>query len=477
MNKHKSSFLFYDYETFGQDPALDRPAQFACIRTDLNFNIIEEPQFFYCIPADDYLPQPQAIMITGITPQYAIAHGINEAEFAKRIHRNFSIENSCIIGYNNIQFDDEVTRHIFYRNFYDPYSYSWQQGNSRWDILNILYACYALRSDGINWPLNNKGLPSFKLKDLTIANNIEHVNVHDAVADVFATIEIAKLIKQAQPRLFTYFFQLRNKNKVNRLIDINAMTPLVFVSNTFGATRYNNSLISPLARHPKNKNIIIACDLAEDISPLLTLSIDAIKDRLYTLKSKLDGELSIPIKLIYINKCPILAPINTLKLINERHIAFDFNVCLNNLAILQQHSKIRTKVVRLFNKQEEYFSKTIDVDTKLYSCLFTNKDALIMSIIRKTLPENLPTLNLKFHDPRMSQLFFRYKARNYPTILTKEERLIWLNHCRNMINKERITKYLQTIEQLFIENYKDKEKCRQLKLLVDYVNKISINFD
>ncbi|MGP1930551.1 MAG: exodeoxyribonuclease I [Arsenophonus sp. ET-YP4-MAG3] len=472
MNKHKSSFLFYDYETFGQDPALDRPAQFACIRTDLNFNIIEEPQVFYCIPTNDYLPQPQAIMITGITPQYAITHGINEAEFAKRIHKNFSIANSCIIGYNNIQFDDEVTRHIFYRNFYDPYSYSWKNGNSRWDILNILYACYSLRPDGINWPLNNKGLPSFKLKDLTLANNIKHLDAHNAIADVLATIEIAKLIKQAQPRLFTYFFQLRNKNKINKLIDINAMTPLVFVSNIFGAIRCNSSLISPLARHPKNKNTIIACDLAENISPLLTLSVNTIRNRLYTLKSKLDGKLTIPIKLIHINKCPILAPINTLRLINTQHIAFDFDICLNNLAILQQHNEIHDKIIQLFNKKEKYFSKTIDVDTKLYSCFFTNKDFLKMTIIRQTLPENLSKINFKFNDPRITQLFFRYKARNYPTILTEEERLAWLNHCRNTITKEKITKYLQTIDQLFIENYRDKEKCKKLKLLVDYVNKI-----
>ena len=37
------SFFIYDYESFGINPASDRPAQFAGIRTDADFNIIGEP--------------------------------------------------------------------------------------------------------------------------------------------------------------------------------------------------------------------------------------------------------------------------------------------------------------------------------------------------------------------------------------------------------------------------------------------------
>ncbi|MFV9997426.1 MAG: exodeoxyribonuclease I [Arsenophonus endosymbiont of Dermacentor nuttalli] len=467
-NKQKSLFLFHDYETFGQHPALDRPAQFAGIRTDANFTIIEEPQIFYCAPADDYLPQPQAVMITGITPQYAITHGINEAEFAKRIHASFSVANSCILGYNNIRFDDEVTRHIFYRNFYDPYAYSWQQGNSRWDLLDVLRACYALRPDGINWPINDEGLPSFKLEHLTTANGIEHANAHDAMADVFATIEMAKLIKQAQPRMFDYFFQLRNKNKITQLIDIIEMTPLVHVSGIFGAIRANTSLIAPLAWHPQNRNAIIACDLAADISPLLTLDRDTLRQRLYTPKA----ELAIPIKLIHINKCPILAPATTLSQTDAHRIALDLDYCLNNLAVLRQHNEVRDKVIQLFSEQQA-FPELSDVDAKLYSAFFSDHDRSTMAIIRQTLPQNLPALYLKFDDPRMKQLLFRYRARNYPTTLTEQEQLAWLHHRREMLTTEKITQYLQTIEQLFVVYQGDKEKCQQLKALVDYANQIA----
>nr|EIQ9989368.1 exodeoxyribonuclease I [Escherichia coli] len=227
--KIQSTFLIHDYETFGQHPALDRPAQFAGVRTDADFNIIEEPLVIYCRPSDDYLPQPEAVMITGITPQVALTRGVSEAEFSRQINQMFSVPGTCIMGYNNIRFDDEVSRNIFYRNFYDPYAYSWQNGNSRWDLLDVLRTCYALRPEGINWPENEEGLPSFKLEHLSKANGIEHENAHDAMADVYATIALAKLVKQAQPKLFDYLFQLRNKHKVSALLDIANMKPLVHI--------------------------------------------------------------------------------------------------------------------------------------------------------------------------------------------------------------------------------------------------------
>jgi len=171
-DKPQKTFYFHDYETFGKNPALDRPAQFAGVRTDEDFNIIEEPLVIYCRPSDDYLPEPEAVMITGITPQLALEKGLSEAEFSAQIHQAFSVPGTCIVGYNNIRFDDEVSRNIFYRNFYDPYAYSWQYGNSRWDLLDVMRACYALRPDGINWPENDDGFPSFRLEHLTKANGI-----------------------------------------------------------------------------------------------------------------------------------------------------------------------------------------------------------------------------------------------------------------------------------------------------------------
>ncbi|CAG9422399.1 exodeoxyribonuclease I [Providencia alcalifaciens] len=472
-NKHNQpTFFIHDYETFGKHPALDRPAQFAGVRTDLDFNIIDEPEVFYCKPTDDYLPQPEAVMITGITPQIAMANGVNEAEFAKRIHNAFSVPNTCIMGYNNIRFDDEVTRNIFYRNFYDPYAYSWQQGNSRWDLLDALRACFALRPEGINWPENDDGLPSLRLEHLTKANGVVHENAHDAMSDVLATINMAKLLKQAQPRMFDYFYQLRNKNKVNQLIDIVDMTPLVHVSGMFGAVRSYVSLVAPLAWHPENKNAVIMCDLSADMSPLLTLNADELRERLYTPKAELGDELPVPVKLVHINKCPILAPEKTLRTVDAERTGIDRDLCMRNLELLRKNPDVRNKLIELFSVAQQ-FQESNDVDSQIYNGFFSPSDRSTMDIIRETPPQNLPALDLSFEDKRMKALFFRYKARNFPATLSYDEQQRWLQHRRDYFTESRLTDYLQQIKLLMEVHHEDEKRCQQLKALVNYAAELA----
>ncbi|WP_318836707.1 MULTISPECIES: exodeoxyribonuclease I [unclassified Providencia] len=474
MYKHNQqpSFFIHDYETFGKRPALDRPAQFAGVRTDLDFNIIEEPEVFYCAPADDYLPQPEAVMITGITPQVALSQGINEAEFAKRIHAAFSVPNTCIMGYNNIRFDDEVTRNIFYRNFYDPYAYSWQQGNSRWDLLDTLRACFALRPEGIQWPENEDGLPSMRLEHLTKANGVAHENAHDAMSDVLATINMAKLLKAAQPRMFDYFYQLRNKNKISQLIDIVEITPLVHVSGMFGALRSYVSLVAPLAWHPDNKNAVIMCDLSADISPLIELDVQQLRTRLYTPKAELAGASPVPVKLVHINKCPILAPEKTLRPEDAQRTGVDRDLCMRNLETLRKHPEIRNKLIELFS-EPQIFAESDDVDTQIYNGFFSPSDRSTMDIIRETSPQNLPALDLSFEDKRMKELFFRYKARNYPATLSYDEQQRWLQHRRDYFNEERLTEYMQQIQLLLVEHQHDEKRCQQLKALISYARDLA----
>ncbi|MGV8925066.1 MAG: exodeoxyribonuclease I [Ewingella sp.] len=467
-DKSQKTFYFHDYETFGKNPALDRPAQFAGVRTDQDFNIIEEPLVIYCRPSDDYLPEPEAVMITGITPQLALEKGLSEAEFSAHIHKAFSVPGTCIVGYNNIRFDDEVSRNIFYRNFYDPYAYSWQYGNSRWDLLDVMRACYALRPDGINWPENEDGFPSFRLEHLSKANGIEHENAHDAMADVYATIAMAKRVRQAQPRLFDFLLEHRNKHKVNALIDIAAMTPLVHVSGMFGAARGNTAWVAPLAWHPENKNAVIVCDLGGDMTPLLELDAEQMRERLYTRRDALEpGQSPLPIKLLHINKCPVLAPAKTLLPENAERLGIDRERCLQNLQLLRQNTQIREKVVALYADAEP-FKGSEDVDGRLYDGFFSDADRATLRIILETKPENLPALDLTFNDTRIETLLFRYRARNFPATLTDAEQRRWQEHRREKLNAERVQDYILQLESLYNLYEEDAEKTALLKALFDY---------
>ncbi|WP_075180917.1 exodeoxyribonuclease I [Pantoea sp. 1.19] len=471
-NDTQPTYLFYDFETFGTRPHLDRPAQFAGVRTDADFNVLGEPDVFYCRPADDYLPQPEAVMITGITPQVALARGVSEAAFANRIHGLFSQPGTCVVGYNNVRFDDEVTRNIFYRNFIDPYAWSWQHGNSRWDLLDVMRACYALRPEGIVWPDNADGLPSFRLEALTQANGIAHDNAHDAMSDVWATLALARLVREKQPKLFQFLLSHRSKNKVATLIDVPQMKPLVHVSGMFGALRGNTSWIVPLAWHPENRNALIVCDLAGDMAPLLELDADALRERLYTRKADLAGLPAAPLKLVHINKCPVLAPGNTLRPEDAARLGIDRQQCLANLALLRQHQEVREKALAVYAEAEPFVASD-DVDAQLYNGFFSDADRAAMNIIHQTRPENLPALDLTFNDARIEKLLFRFRARNFPATLDDSEQQRWLAHRREQLSPERVQQFLQSLEMLANQHEGDSERIALLKALFDYARQLA----
>ncbi|MBE2894109.1 exodeoxyribonuclease I [Spirabiliibacterium falconis] len=471
MTEH--TFFFYDYESFGVDPARDRPAQFAGIRTDSELNIIGEPVMLYCKQTNDYLPQPEAVLITGITPQKCNQEGLDEPHFAERILAEFSQSNTCVVGYNNIRFDDEMTRYTFFRNFIDPYEYSWKNGNSRWDLLDLVRACYALRPEGINWVFDDNGLPSFRLELLTKANGIAHENAHDAMSDVYATIAIAKLIKTKQPRFFDYFFNLRHKSAVRELLELKNMTPLVHVSGMFGAARSNTSIIAPLAESPLNPNMIICCDLSADISDLLTCDADTLRERLYSKKEQLSerGILSVPLKGVHINKCPIIAPLNTLLPETAERLGLNRTACLENWQRLRQDTQIRDKVADIFNL-ERHIEPDINVETALYAGFFSHADKNNLTILRTLQPEQLATHNLAFIDARIPELLFHYRARHHYATLNRGEQIKWQKYRQQKL-AQGIDDYAQRLDALLEEYADNREKLQLLRHVYDYAQRIT----
>lgn len=471
---NQPSFFIYDYESFGVNPASDRPAQFAGIRTDLDFNIIGEPVMFYCKQTPDYLPSPEAVMVTGITPQRCNQEGLYEPEFAARIHAEFSQPNTCIMGYNNIRYDDEMTRYTFFRNFYDAYEYSWKQGNSRWDLLDVVRACYALRPEGIEWAYDEDGMPSFKLENLTKVNRIAHQNAHDAMSDVYATIEMAKLIKQKQPKLFQFFFENRGKKALEAMIDTGEMTPLVHVSGMLGNYRGNTAWVVPLAWHPTNQNAVIVCDLAGNTEGLLQEPATVLRERLYTKKEELEakGLHAVPLKLVHINKCPILAPAKTLLPENAARLGIDRSFCLANLKQLKAHKALlREKVIEIFS-EERTFEKSDNVETTLYDGFFSPADKNNMAILRSLKPEELAHHGLKFADPRIEALLFHYRARHYPETLSRAEQVRWQKYCYQQI-EQKGKAFEQSMEELGLRHQQKPEKLALLNELARYAEQLS----
>ncbi|HSQ73839.1 MAG TPA: exodeoxyribonuclease I [Rubrivivax sp.] len=424
------SFFWHDYETFGVVPRRDRPVQFAGLRTDADLNEIGAPVMWFCRPAPDTLPDPESVLLTGILPQQALQHGLPEHEFARRIEAELARDGTVGVGYNSIRFDDEVTRFLFWRNLIDPYAREWQNGCGRWDLMDVARCTWALRPEGIEWPTYTEGpmqgRPSFRLEHLTQANGLAHEAAHDALSDVRATLALAKLIRQKQPRLWDFCLKLRKKDAV--WAEMGAGRPFLHLSGRYPAERGCLAIVWPLAPHPTNKNELIVWDLAQDPRELAGLDAQTVRRRLYTRQDELpEGELRLPIKTIHVNKSPIV--IGNLKTLGgaAQRWGLDIDAAMSNA----RHAAALGHTLDglwpgVFERPSE--AQPPDVDEDLYGGFIGNEDRRTLQRLRELNPAQLAAKRPAFHDGRLEELLFRYRARNFPETLDEAERSRWHRH-------------------------------------------------
>lgn len=425
-----SSIFWYDYETTGINPRCDRPLQVAGIRTDEALNEIGEPLNIYCRPSDDILPHPAACLVTGIDPQRLQQLGLDEGEFMTRVHAALSAPGTCGAGYNSLRFDDEVTRYSLYRNFHDPYAREWQGGNSRWDLIDVVRTAFALRPEGVEWPMV-EGRPSLRLELLSAANGLEHGQAHNALSDVYATIALARLIRDRQPRLYAYLYNLRNKARV--LEQIQLLRPMLHVSGRFSAERGYLGVVLPLAWHPRNRNALIVCDLQADVAPLLEEPANVLRTRLYTRRDALlEGQLPVPLKLVHVNRSPVLLPLGVLREEDQQRLQVDLAACLATAEQLRESAgRWQEKLPQIY--EEEEFAGSDDPEQQLYGGFIGDRDRRLCERVRNASGKTLAEENWPFDDMRLPELLFRYRARNFPQTLSATELERWRAFCRNRL--------------------------------------------
>jgi len=417
------TFFWYDYETFGLSPKTQRIAQFAGIRTDENLNIIDE-HMFYCKPTYDSLPSPEACSVTGITPQICEKNGLIEKTFISTINNEFSVPDTCVVGYNSISFDDEFTRYTLFRNFLDPYAWHWQNGNSRWDILDVARFCYALKKDSsLKWHYDENNKPIFKLDKLAPANDIEHSDAHDALADVRATIGIAKIIKTTQPKLFDYALSLRDKREVSKKIEL--FSPLLHTSGIYSGKLSCTRLTTALAYHPEYSDRALVFNLDQDPSLLTELETEELKTLIFSKKLP-KGVDRLQIKELAFNKSPMFVP-NVYKLENKiiEQLQIDIDKCMDNLSYIRDNqTQIKLKIKSIYTNDSER-TPALDVDQSLYDNFIDKADRLICNQIQNLSSDELRDFKPQFKDKKLSKLLLNFKARNFPESLTESEQEEW----------------------------------------------------
>lgn len=419
------TFFFYDLETSGLSARDDRIMQFAGQRTSMDLQSIGDPVNVMVRLSDDSLPSPEALLVTGITPQQTLADGYSEAEFARMFTDEIAIPNTIMVGYNNVRFDDEFMRHTLWRNFYDPYEWSWAEGRSRWDLLDVVRLFRALRPSGIEWPVDSEGRSVNRLELLSKVNNLEHTHAHDALSDVEALIGVAKLLKSNQPKMFDYLLAMRDKKAVAELVNLENPEPFIYASGRYDGKYEKTTIAFPIAPGKKPGSVLVY-NLRFSPNDYVDLSAEDIIKRLSASyeERRADDFVPIPVKELMYNRCPAVAKISALDQSSQQRLDLDVETITKHRDQLLGHRDLVDKIAAAWQNRPD-FPKNADVEGQLYDSFTPDVDKPKINAIRNATAETLADFHPNFVDDRLSELLFRYKARQFPSSLSADERMAW----------------------------------------------------
>ena len=446
MDNMPKTFFFYDLETSGLNARDDRIMQFAGQRTDMGMNPIGEPYNLLIKLNDDTLPDPGALMVTGITPQQTVADGYTEAEFAKIVQEEIFTPDTIATGFNSIRFDDEFMRHVFWRNFYDPYVWTWKEGRSRWDLMDVVRMTRALRPDGIKWPFKD-GKEINRLELITKENGIDHFKAHDAMSDVEALIAVTKLIKDKQPQLYDYLLKMRDKKEVMKLVNLDVKQPFVYVSGRYSGDFHKATVAFPLTSG-RNGNVVVY-DLRHDPTQFLKLTPREIADKFYAKWEDRQKEdfVALPVKELQYNRAPAVAPLGVLEQadgwerigLDQAKIEKHRNILLGAPAFAEN--------VRSLIEGKKDFKKSPDPEAQLYDGFLNERDGLRVEKVHTLTEAELADYHPEFGDERLPELLLHYKARNFPKSLAEDEVGAW-ETWRAARLQSQLPRFVTTIQKL-----------------------------
>jgi exodeoxyribonuclease-1 len=418
------TFFFYDLETSGLSARDDRIMQFAGQRTDMDLKPVGEKVNILVKLNDDTLPSPDALMVTGITPQQTVSDGYSEAEFAKILDEEIFTPETIAVGFNNVHFDDEFIRYLFWRNFYDPYGWTWRDKRSRWDLLDVVRMTRALRPEGIEWPVVD-GKPMNRLELITKVNGIDHYKAHDALSDVEALIAVTRLIKEKQPKLYEFLLGMRDKKAVQKLVNLENKQPFVYVSGRYSSANNHATVAFPLTAG-RNGNVVVY-DLRQDPTPFLNLSAKELRDKFFATyeQRKVEGFVSLPVKELAYNKVPAVAPLGVLEQADGwAKIGLDNATITKHRDLLLSVPAFAENIRSIYEGARD-FKPSADPEGQLYDGFVGDRDNLRMEKVRTASVDELADFHPTFDDERLPELLLHYKARNFPRSLAEDEMAAW----------------------------------------------------
>ena len=372
------------------------------------------------------------------------------------------------VGFNNVRFDDEFIRHLLWRNFYDPYEWSWKDGRSRWDLLDVVRMTRALRPEGINWPVDDKGEPTNRLELITKENDIIHENAHDALADVTALIDVTRLIRNRQPQLYDYLLKMRDKKQVQKLVNLDDKKPFVYTSGRYDKEFSKTTVVFPLT---VGKNGAVAVyDLRYDPTPFIELDTGQLAGRFFASweERQADDFVKLPVKELQYNRCPAVAPLGVLEQGDGwQKISLEAEIVQEHQKILLDHPEFAEKLRTVFEDKPE-FKKSSDPEAQLYDGFLYDEDRVRIEAVRNASERQLADFHPEFNDERLSGLLLHYKARNFPKTLSQDEMTQW-ESWRTQHLQAQLPQFMESLQRIANTGVSDEFIIQELQLWLESV--------
>ncbi|HEV2352067.1 MAG TPA: exonuclease domain-containing protein [Terriglobia bacterium] len=401
--------IFYDTETTGTEIFFDQILQFAAIQTDET--LTETDRFAIRSRLLPHLvPAPGAVRVTGVTvAELSNPLSPSHYEMVRLIHEKLlSWSPALFIGWNSIEFDEDLVRLALYMTLHNPYL-TGRHGNSRSDAMRMAQACSIFCPGVLTFPTDEKGRNIFKLQQVALANGLKNPKAHDAVADAETSIQICRLILDRAPDVWSSFMRFSSKASVVSFI---TEEPVFCLSDCFFGQPFS-WICTVIGQSQDNSADWYVFNLEVDPATLRRLSATALAVRL--------KQQPKPVRKIKSNSAPMLCPSEDAPEVCKGR-AIRARELERRAALLQADAEFRQRLIAAFESLREEYPVSLHVEEQIYDAFVKEEDEELMESFHKAeWPVRLVIVE-KFQDLRLRTIGKQLIHLERPDLLDKSTR-------------------------------------------------------
>lgn len=385
------SFVFYDLETSGLSKPFDQILQFGAIYADDDLNVLDQINL-RCRRRSEVVPSPGAMLVTNLKPSDLEEQNLSHYEMIRQIVNWISDKVPAVfIGHNSLDFDEDFLRRCFYRTLENPYL-TLRDGNARADTMVVAHAVHHHDNENIQVPKVG-GKPSFRLGPLARLNGIDfdEATAHDAFADIVATLDLAKYMRDASPQVWDQMLKNVNLNGINELLEQSSLNyfSAVYFGRPFGFA------VSEIGRSVENQKEIALFDLAHDPDDYIDMDVMQLISVL--------GRSPKVIRVAQANKQPILMP-PTLPGIYLKPGGPDLAELQRRADVVANAKQFQEAVGEALPQRYSPRDKSAYVEEQIFDGFFVDEDVALMNLFHEADWSARGDIVKKFSDERLHEI-------------------------------------------------------------------------